>query len=270
MPEAGRPVIIPLPGAKEAGVSIPIVPASVDDVIDLDISHGSTGYLLSLYKSDRSLMVETENRGLHLGSLNAKRVVEFGNPHSIFHLSYEGEVTAMKNGERLPGNYQNIYFHPSGCYGLTADGEIQLIAAGAISEEYSELAKLPQQNRNIVSLSFGNSHAVALTRTGEVISWGEDIASVISQSRAELGPFRSAIAVRNSTVAISRSGRIVGWGAGITGREQTVFDELVEISDAEEAFSAIGGKVCIRRTGRRWIVLNPPTEKNEIWSFAPD
>ncbi len=80
------------------------------------------------------------------------------------------------------------------------------------------LKNLPPDLTNVVAVSGGEHHCLALLRTGRIVAWGSNASSVLDVPKGL--PRITAIAAGwNHNLALTDAGLVVGWGANRCGRQ---------------------------------------------------
>jgi alpha-tubulin suppressor-like RCC1 family protein len=78
-------------------------------------------------------------------------------------------------------------------------------------------AMVPPQGTNLVVVSAGGAHSLGLTASGEVLAWGDGSAGQTSVPQSATGVVAVAAGARHS-LALLNDGRVVGWGDNTFGQ----------------------------------------------------
>lgn len=158
---------------------------------------------------------------------------------SVFHIS-QGDGDGVTCVKLCPTGQNQHSAEKLGAIILTSDQTV--LAVGPVS---SSLVP-PPTLKDVVDIATGYNHAIALTRNGSVVVWGEDF-SATNDVSIGLSDVVSVGAGLNTFVALRSNGTVSCWFRGEINRPWKGLDQIKAVSLSPELIIARG--LALKRDG---------------------
>lgn len=127
------------------------------------------------------------------------------------------DAMGMGHGVTFPGEIVDLVATDNVFYCLLQDGNVAQVAGGGPYQEF----QVPPEATNVVAVSAGASHMMALRADGRVIAWGKP--TVVPRDLVLAAPFdlTNAVAIAagyDHCLALRSDGRIAAWGVNSRGQ----------------------------------------------------
>jgi len=190
---------------------------------------------------------------------------------------------------QLPANTIDVHGGVDFSLALTSSGDVyawgsnefgQVGDGTAISRRTPTRVQLPK-NARITAIAAGTDHALALTSSGDVLTWGRNHHGQIGNGTKDAqgvptvvhsGPVRALAAGDATSIAIGRHGELLTWGRNGSGQlaitSRGVGAALDPVLVPTSALLPKGAKAAMADAGRRHLIVL--TEDGTVLGFGVD